>query len=73
MSIITFTEIETGRLIDIDTDIVFIASLTHQERGTVILLENKDQTGGVERQEHHVRESFSKVVDALAEASRAAG
>lgn len=73
MSIITLTEFETGRLVDIDTDIVFIASLTHQERGTLIVLEQKDRAGRVQREEHHVRESFSKVVDALARTSCADG
>jgi hypothetical protein len=70
MGILALTEIETGELIDLDTDLVMITSVTHNERGTLIMFETKHGAGNPVRHEHHVRESFNQVIDALAKASQ---
>ena len=66
MGLLALTDIETGDLIDLDTDRVMITSLIQSERGTRIVLETGNGAGGPVRHEHHVRESFNQVVDALA-------
>lgn len=70
MGVLALTDIETGDLIDLDTDRVMITSLIQSERGTRIILETGNGSGNPERREHHVRESFNQVVDALAKASQ---
>ena len=65
MGIATFTDIETGAVVQVTTDGANISSIGRGDKGTHIICHTPKDDGSLVREDFKVREDFCEVINAL--------